>query len=128
MIKKHFRTHWAQNYQGLRADENSNAAESPRDWFHQAASQYLRRKKGQYHSMSIYWHNLSAGATGLEPEPFEEYQYCNGRLAIRLNSHVIKVNNLRSGSKEETFMDENREPIEKWLLSDKYLIILKSSP
>lgn len=94
------------------------------EWFQHSAIARVKRQRGQYHSMLIYWHGFSQQ----EPQGYHEYQYSNGRLGLRYSNSMILVKSFCSTCVDRFYMDENREPIKEWLLSDNYLIGLKPSP
>jgi hypothetical protein len=96
------------------------------EWFRRSAIARIRKERGQYHSMGAYWYALPQELPA--PPAYEDYNYCNGRLARRLDKHRIQVKGLRSRSPDRVYVHEHREQIEVWLLSDRFLLGTKRSP
>ena len=118
-IKKHFYPVWDRRFRHL----NLVPKEEPRTWLQHAAINRLRRLHGLYHCVAVYEEVHCASS-----ERSSSQQYCNGRIAFKLGiGDRILVRDLRSES-EVIFVDERRESIGYWLLSDDMIVLVKNRP
>ena len=137
IIKLRFRSKWENDYAPLNTKGRDAAKSALSMWLTGQAKDRIRKLHGQYDSMEVYWYNKNVEEQDLPDRATRDgptdHQYCNGRIAFKMQSRSVIVRNLRSvGSlveeQSKTFRDRNREPIDKFLLSDEWLIWQKSSP
>jgi len=130
-IKLHFRSLWENSYASLDAGNQELAKTNPSKWLTGAAMDRIVRLHGQYHSMEVYWYNWDLDERFLtspyRPSGPADPQYSTGKIAFRVDSRTLVVRSL-SAELSQVFRDENREPIDKFLLSDEFLIGQKSNP
>lgn len=124
MIKEHFEPQWKRTNKHIWEIDDGDNDDRAMEWFQHSANARVRRQRGQYHSMVAYWYGFSQQV----PQAHYECQYSNGRLGLRYRDSMIQVKSLRSSCVDQFYTDENREPIKEFLLSDRYLIGLKTSP
>lgn len=94
------------------------------EWLPQAASKRIQRIHGQYTSVSArecikVEDDNNAGGVLSETAK----QYCGGRVAYNLNDRTIAVTDLRTDV-TTTVMDENRIRLNRWHLSDQFLVAI----
>lgn len=122
MNHRFFPTEWMKYCLMLVESDEYNASK----WFRRSTTRLIQRRIGKYHSTRIYYHTIAPPDKNHPSEPVydNKHQYCNGRLAIYVEPEgdAISVKSLYKDSPTEVFMDENREEIGDWLLSDRYLL------
>lgn len=126
MTKESFPAEWDQMNQ-LIAQQSGDMKEEIATRFHKAAIYHIKRSRGIYSSMGVYWYHTDPSVE------HSDYQYSNGRVAVGLRSDsgthkTIRVKNLCSNDADRIYMDGRRESFTQWLLSDTYLICKKVHP
>jgi hypothetical protein len=122
MIKEHFRPYWEWSIKDVEPKAGVERKEFVVEWFKRAAIERVRREYGLYHSMAMFSHGIPQN----EPLPRSYRHYSNGRLGWKVGDSRFQVKHLSSGFADKLYMDENRAPMERWLLSDKHLIGVKT--
>lgn len=106
-----------------------NTPPSISDWLPQAASKRIQRLHGQYTSVSARQcssfedDDNSGGFLGHAADK----QYCGGRVAYSVNDRTIAVTDLRTDI-TTTVMDENRIILDRWHLSEQFVVAISKSP
>jgi hypothetical protein len=119
IIKTHFQPIWEKWYRCLTADQKLLEKEALMQWLPGAIRDRIRRQHGHYHSMSIL---------PQEPLPFSlDWQYKSGRIAYRDSTSAITVREIRTNL-TATYMDKNRLDLQRWHLSDEFLLAAKNGP
>ncbi|CAG8952074.1 hypothetical protein HYFRA_00000812 [Hymenoscyphus fraxineus] len=93
------------------------------EWLPRAASQRTKRLHGQYTMVSARPYT--------KPQPNHQAvaakQYCGGRVAFNLDERSIAITDLRTNI-TTTVMDPDRTRLEKWHLSEQFLVAFTKSP
>lgn len=117
-LKWHFPLIWERDFRHRTKTEQLSDNMKPDQLLLIEARKLIRRKSGQYHSMAVYHVSLD----------MTQQQYCNGRFAFKKpGDQGITVWSLRSDV-SSFYVDENREPICHWTLSDSLLVCEKRNP
>lgn len=118
LLKWHFPFIWQWNFKHLSQTEQFSASISPREILLAQAEKMARREQGLYLSTATY----------KLPTKVHTFEYCNSRIAFQSGAgESIHVWSLRSNVRA-TYMDENRESLYMWELSDTFLICQKRGP
>lgn len=138
VVRLCFRCKWVNDFEPLNSERKVAVKTSLSKWLTGQAIDRVRSFHGHYDSMEVYWYQGSSEdlPDRVMPNGPTDHQYCNGRVAFKLHSRVVvvrdlrKLNSLSLGSLngEYHFCDVNREPIDKFLLSDEWLLGQKSNP
>jgi hypothetical protein len=126
IVKKHFRSVWEHQYKNVDVSIQDMTKQALQKWLQDAVLERIRRQRGIYRSMLVYYNNYH-GDVSVQQRLNRERQYSNGRVAFLTNRTAITVKSLRD-EVIDIFMDENRTPIKDWLLSDKFLLAVHPSP
>lgn len=126
VVKRHFpEKHelYTEEIKGLKDfDEKKLAADKDlKEWLADAVKYRLRRGRGQYQSTSVYYYSAKR-ATGQWNSP----QYCNGRIAYLTHDRMLVVKNI-CGEVTGCFALPQREGIGRWVLSDKYIVVVSTN-
>ncbi|CZR53871.1 uncharacterized protein PAC_03753 [Phialocephala subalpina] len=127
-IKWHFPFIWERDFKDIKKNELPIDQLGPHYLLLRQAEKHIRRKRGMFHSISMYQVLKNAPSP---PEPHTigrqnrelQLQYCKGRVAYSTDRRQgVTVKDLRSQT-TTAYMDENRRYLADWLLSDTLLLI-----
>lgn len=118
MLKFHFPLVWEREFKHLSRAEQLSDKMSPQRALLTHSEKLARRKRGLYLSTTTYQ----------LPTALHNFQYCNGRIAFQQSTwDPIHVWSLLSNARK-SYVDENRESLYPWKLSDSLLICQKRRP
>lgn len=127
IIKLHFRSTWEGSYNSVRGDAQELAKLTLCKWLPRAAVKRVKRQYGTYSTLSRHAYKsygqdaMSTTVVGLHT------QYNNGRISYSVGGYTLCVQSLIAEDSTQFFMDADREFIEEWVLSDRFLITQTSS-
>jgi hypothetical protein len=127
IIKLHFRSTWETSYSCVESGAQERAKTTLSRWLPGAAVKRLRRQHCKYRSVQTIPYGKPEREWVRYSQANRDALYNNGRIAVRVDARTISVQSLIADKPPRFLMDINREPIEEWLLSDRYLIAQKSS-
>ncbi|PVH77837.1 hypothetical protein DL98DRAFT_517151 [Cadophora sp. DSE1049] len=103
-------------------DEDKLAAgKNLKEWLENVIKYRLRRARGEYESMSVYYYSEKPAE-----ENWGSPQYCNGRIAYLGLDRVLMVKNV-CGESSQRFPLPQRETPKQWLLSDEYIVAVSTN-
>lgn len=120
IAKRHFRPIWESTHGDTDPEEVKDKKQTLADSLPRLATKRIRRSRLQYSSMSAYSYTDST-------EVAYSQQYCNGRIAYTVDQETILVKDLRTGL-AIVIVEENRETLGYWQLSDQFIIAWMWSP
>lgn len=121
IAKLHFRSIWEICYKDLEPEQQQSRNSMLYSWVPDAMSKRMKRLYGKYHAMSKYYYAWGDQCPLELTTAFERPQYCNARVAYRVDETTIMVRDLRT-EQARVFADDNRANIRKWLLGDKCMV------
>lgn len=128
ITKLHFRSTWeiSRNSAGNEYQELEKLTLGK--WLPSAAQKRVRRQYGTYRSLRRRsYEGCDPQTLSFIPSSSKQTLYNNGRIAFRVDPNTICVQSLATQGSTLFLMDADREPIEEWFLSDRFLITQKSS-
>lgn len=126
IVKLHFRSTWQKSYKSVERNAQDEAKTTLSQWLPFAATKRLRRQQCKYRLVRVlcYGHYDREWATYSMAN--RDAMYNDGRIAVRVDARTISVESLISNKSGRLYMDPNRQPIEEYLLSDRFLIVQTS--
>lgn len=118
--KQYFSLAWESHSEPIQDDSRLDGREQSVQWFQETATRYLRRQHGLFYSMATYDAAQGPG--------FTKQLYCNGRVAHMKDGMIVVIELRPPSALEYSLADENRLPIREWILSDRFVVALTTSP